>query len=201
MLTEQEAFWASRFGTEYSERNNGRDLIEANKALFAEAFLRTGEIGSIIEFGANIGLNLVAIHEMHPQIRLEAVEINVDAATTLMGRGIADVHVGSLLHYRPQRTCALSMTKGVMIHVGPHDRPAAYDVLYKSSHQYILLAEYYASEETEVEYRGNRGKLFKADFGGEIQARYPDLHLVHKWFVGRDEGQDNLTVWLLERKA
>lgn len=198
-MNEQEAFWSGSFGTSYIDRNSGRDLIEANKALFAEVFLHTGEIGSVIELGANIGLNLVAIHEMHPSIRLEAVEINHEAAWTLANRGIADVHFGSLLRYRPQRTCDLSFTKGVLIHLAVEDRPAAYDVLYKASHEFVLMAEYFAPENTEIEYRGNRGKLFKADFGTEFQQRFPDVELVSKWFVGKDQGQDSLTVWLMEK--
>jgi spore coat polysaccharide biosynthesis protein SpsF len=59
--TEQEKFWMGDFGNKYSERNIGGQLISSNIALFSKILLRTINVKSVIEFGANIGLNLIAI--------------------------------------------------------------------------------------------------------------------------------------------
>jgi hypothetical protein len=61
--TEQEAFWAGSFGDEYSDRNIGNGWIASNTALFAKVLDRTRKVRSIVEFGANIGLNLRAIDQ------------------------------------------------------------------------------------------------------------------------------------------
>jgi hypothetical protein len=70
--TEQEAFWAGRFGDDYTERNQGGHLIANNLALFARVLARTTQVCSVIEFGASIGLNLVAIRRLLPEARLSA---------------------------------------------------------------------------------------------------------------------------------
>ncbi len=55
--TEQEEFWAGQFGDDYTERNQGSQLIASNTALFASIITRTQQVKSILEFGANRGLN------------------------------------------------------------------------------------------------------------------------------------------------
>ena len=57
--TEQESFWANEFGNNYISRNEGLKLIAANTALFSRILRSTVGANSFIEFGANIGLNLV----------------------------------------------------------------------------------------------------------------------------------------------
>jgi hypothetical protein len=62
--TEQEKFWAGNFGDEYNKRNADKELIAGNLYLFSELFKKMVGIKSLIEFGANIGLNLVAIKKL-----------------------------------------------------------------------------------------------------------------------------------------
>lgn len=199
MHNEQEAFWKGSFGDAYSARNSSRDLVEANKALFAKAFLQTGEVSSLIEFGANRGLNLQAIHELDPDITLSAVEINDDAAWKLVDLGYVTTHFGSLLKFDPHDMYDMALVKGVLIHLHPDDLPAAYDVIYASSSKYVMIAEYYSETPVSVDYRGHEGKLFKADFGSQFLRRFPDMRLKAKWFAGKETGQDDLTVWIMER--
>ena len=56
--TDQEQFWAEEFGDDYIDRNQKQKTIAANTNLFSKVFSRTRGVESIIEFGANIGLNL-----------------------------------------------------------------------------------------------------------------------------------------------
>ena len=66
-MTEQEGFWAGKFGTEYSRRNAGSDLLAATLALFEKALRVAKPPRDCIEFGANIGMNLRALR--FPEIR------------------------------------------------------------------------------------------------------------------------------------
>jgi spore coat polysaccharide biosynthesis protein SpsF len=81
--TEQENFWAGEFGDAYITRNNGRELIASNVAFFSKALERTSGIRNCIEFGANIGLNLIALKTIFPKIEVSAMEINENAVRQL----------------------------------------------------------------------------------------------------------------------
>ncbi len=69
LKTEQEQFWSGEFGDEYTERNKGDLTLASNTALFAKIMARTRPIQSLIELGANRGLNLQAIKQLLPQIK------------------------------------------------------------------------------------------------------------------------------------
>ncbi|MEM6557854.1 MAG: pseudaminic acid biosynthesis-associated methylase, partial [Pseudomonadota bacterium] len=58
--TEQETFWAGEFGTDYIDRNRGDQLLASNLNFFAKALAHARSLGSVVEFGANIGMNLKA---------------------------------------------------------------------------------------------------------------------------------------------
>jgi len=64
--TPQEAFWAGDFGDEYTQRNQGPDVIAANTALFARALSGATGVRSILELGANRGLNLHSLRHLFP---------------------------------------------------------------------------------------------------------------------------------------
>ena len=81
--TEQERFWAGNFGNEYIDRNKNEQLISGNIALFAKILACTENVRSVFEFGANIGLNLIAIKHLLPNVALSAVEINKQAVVEL----------------------------------------------------------------------------------------------------------------------
>ena len=203
--TEQERFWAGDFGTEYSARNVGPNWVASNTALFAKVLARTENVGSVLELGANIGLNLMAIRNLRPEASLAAVEINETAATELRKIQGLDVHVGSLIGFQPPRPFDLVLIKGVLIHINPDALPEVYETLYRSSGRYICLAEYYNPSPTAIPYRGHGDKLFKRDFAGDLLDRYGDkLRLVDYGFQYRRDRnfpQDDLTWFLLEKAS
>jgi hypothetical protein len=71
--TEQESFWAGAFGDEYIERNVGSQLLAYNLDFFAKAMRHAQGVDSIIEFGANVGMNLKAIQLLHPDVQPYAI--------------------------------------------------------------------------------------------------------------------------------
>lgn len=201
--TEQEEFWAGKFGNEYTERNNNA-IICSNISIFSKILNRTRNITSCLELGANRGLNLIAISELIPNIKMKAVEINEVAATECNKIPNVDVFKGSIFDYEIEpETYDIVFTKGVLIHIAPEKLEGVYKTLYESSKKYVLVAEYYNPTPIEVSYRGNSEKLFKRDFAGEMLDKYEDLELVNYGFVyHRDYSfpQDDITWFLMEKK-
>ena len=99
--TPQEEFWAGEFGTDYIGRNNSEELLASNLNFFTKALKQAGRLTSCLEFGANIGMNLMALQLLYPGMHLEAIEINPDAAqqlTSLIGE--SHVFEGSIFNIR-----------------------------------------------------------------------------------------------------
>ena len=72
----------------------------------------------------------------------------------------------------------LVFTSGVLIHLSPSDVAYAMKEIYRCTKEYIWGFEYYASEYTEVTYRGNKNLLWKADFAKLYLELFDDLELV-----------------------
>jgi pseudaminic acid biosynthesis-associated methylase len=182
--TLQEEFWAGEFGDEYSSRNVGDLLIASNIALFSRILSRCQAVGSLIEFGANIGLNLKAIRGLLPKAELTALEINASAIEQLrVWGGAKEIHHASILDFSADRVWDIALIKGVLVHTNPDFLPRVYESLYRASGRYIVVVEYYNPTPVEVAYRGHAGKLFKRDFAGELLDAYPDLHVMDYGFV------------------
>lgn len=200
--TTQEEFWAGKFGDEYIDRNKSTQLIASNTALFAKILTKTRNVRSIIEFGSNIGLNLVALKQLVPIAELSAIEINEKAVKILKEWGCAKVYHQSILDFQTDYPRDFVFTKGVLIHMNPDTLSDVYQTLYSSSGKYICIAEYYNPSPQEICYRGNSGKLFKRDFAGELLERFSDLCLIDYGFVYRRDinfPMDDISWFLLEK--
>lgn len=200
--TEQEAFWRGEFGDHYVDRNQVAQAVAANLHLFSKVFSKTTRIKSLIEFGANIGLNPEAIKLLLPNVELSAIEINEKAAGFLRQQEGVAVHEQSILDFEPARHWEMAFIKGVLIHISPDQLPTVYDRLYKAAARYVCLVEYYNPTPVEVTYRGHSNRLFKRDFAGEMLDRFPDLKIVDYGFMWRRDPvfpQDDCSWFLLEK--
>ncbi len=200
--TEQEAFWAGEFGDEYIGRNTGDEYVANQVAFFSKILPRTRSVESVIEFGANIGLNLRAIKALLPHAQLSGIEINANAVNELKELKDIIVYHQSLLDFKPDYPRDLSLIKGVLIHLNPDCLPRVYELLYQTSSRYICIAEYYNPTPVEIPYRGHSGKLFKRDFAGEMLERFSDLQLVDYGFAYHRDinfSQDDITWFLMEK--
>lgn len=201
--TEQEAFWAGDFGTEYIGRNAGNELLASNLAFFSKALAQSHGLDSCIEFGANIGMNLRALRLLYPKQDQYAVEINSTAVTELGAiTPSQNIFQTSILDFNPDRTWDLALIKGVLIHINPDFLPQVYDALYRAAGRYLLVCEYYNPSPVAINYRGHIDRLFKRDFCGEILDRHTDLRLIDYGFVyQRDPNfpQDDVTWFLMEK--
>lgn len=201
--TDQERFWAGAFGQEYIGRNRGAKPLAAATVVLAKVLARTTSVRSAIEFGANIGLNLHALHHLTPETELAAVEINEQAAAELKTLAWIEVFHQSILAFRPSRQWDLVLTSSVLIHINPESLDEVYRLLHRSSRRYICLYEYYNPTPVEVPYRDHREVLWKRDFAGEMLDTFPDLTLVDYGFAYRRDPnfpQDDKTWFLLEKR-
>ena len=202
--TEQEEFWAGNFGNEYIGRNISEEYLASNLNFFSKAFNQIGRPDSLIEFGANVGMNLKAIKLLFPKIKLSGIEINKNAADELAKiLGNENVFNGSIYDFDTTQKYDVSLIKGVLIHINPDMLPVVYEKLYTTSNKYILVCEYYNPSPVTIKYRGHENRLFKRDFAGEMLEKYNDLTLVDYGFCyKRDKAfpQDDITWFLLQKQ-
>jgi pseudaminic acid biosynthesis-associated methylase len=200
---EQETFWAGEFGDQYIERNQGDKLLATNLHLFSTIFAKLAPINSMLEFGANIGMNIKAIQLLHPGIECSALEINAKATNELKKMRCAQVYEQALVDFKVDYPRDLVLTKGVLIHLSPAQLEQAYQILYAASQRYICIAEYYNPTPISIPYRNHQEKLFKRDFAGEMLDRFSQLSLVNYGFCYHRDlyfPQDDLTWFVLEKK-
>lgn len=187
--------WDADFGDEYTKRNR----VDWRKRVpFWRDLLVALDVRSILEVGCNAGWNLTAIRSVYPHIGLHGVEVNHGAMmeAAVAGFSVDKVPVQGLSVPYP---FDLVMTVGVLIHIAPADIQLAMRNIVAASSRYVLAVEYAAEVETEIEYRGQTGLLWKRPFG----TMYMDmgLRLLEAGLVGKGAGFDDCTFWLMEKRA
>ncbi len=202
--TPQENFWAGEFGDEYISRNKNPESIAARISLFSKILNHTKNIESVLELGANIGLNLHALHHLRPNAVMQGVEVNEKAFDELQSSDWIEAHQGSLLTSDLNLKADLTFTSGVLIHINPDSLPQAYDALYTASNKYICVIEYFNPSPVTINYRGEEDRLFKRDFAGEMLDKYSDLSLLDYGFIYKRDNNvplDNMNWFLLEKSG
>lgn len=199
-----EQYWAGQQGDQYRERQDETKLIVSYWNMWSSIWDRMQTSPkTILEFGANVGLNLDVLKNVFNQDAVTSgVEPNAGACDELRRKGHQAIQT-TIRDYVPKDQYELAFTRGVLIHTPPDDLPDAYAKLYESSSRYIVIAEYYNQTPVAIEYRGQAGLLWKRDFAGEMMDKYPDLRLLHYGFVyHRDQfyPQDDVTYFLMEKQ-
>jgi pseudaminic acid biosynthesis-associated methylase len=162
------------------------------------------KLETVIEFGANIGINVRALQALVPGIKASAIEINESAVNELNQLSLEEVHHQSVLDYQGEKLYDLSLSSGLLIHINPDFLPQIYEKLYRASGRYICFFEYYNPTPVEVVYRGQHGKLFKRDFAGEMLDCFPDLELAAYGFMYHRDPHfplDDVNWFLLQKPA
>jgi len=181
MQTEQEKFWSTEFGKEYSDRNSwqsdqewdefyintwGKSKIEINQLVMKGL---PKDI-KILEVGCNIGQQLRGFQRMGftnlygielQQYAVEKGKENTVSINLIQGSGFDLPFKDGYFD--------LVCTNGVLIHISPADHKAFMREVIRCSSKYILGWEYYSDTVTDIIYRGNKGFLWKADFSGIYQ--------------------------------
>ena len=202
--TEQEKFWAGNFGDKYISRNNSKKLHASNLTLFGEIFSNTQHVKTTLELGANIGMNISPINNLLPDSKTSAVEINPNAFKQLKTKCTGRAYLSSIFAIGKKMRLKYDFvfTKGVLIHMPPDKLQDVYEVMYKLSKKYICVIEYYNPSPVMLEYRGEKNKLFKRDFAGDLLEKYRNLELIAYGFKYRRDNNypDDDLNWFLLRK-
>ncbi len=205
--TKQLAQWRGAFGDAYIERNAAdAKRLRASTAMWAKILqsLAGDPPRSIIEVGANIGANLLALRQLTDAV-LWGVEPNARARATMAERGV--VERDHLIDGVAQRipladgTADLAFTCGVLIHIAPSDLLAACKEVHRCAKTYAVCTEYFSDQPEEKAYRGETGLLFKRDFGAFWLDNFPDLVVLDCGFNWvRTSGLDNSTWWVFRKR-
>lgn len=198
--TDQENFWAEEFGNDYVSRNSSSKQVAANVALWCRILPQLNGANSFLEFGCNVGLNLDALKQIEPKFQLGGIEINKKAHAIALEKG-HQVDLGSIAERFDVATYDVAFTSGVLIHINPDKLSIVYENLIRNTRRYVVIIENYNPTPVEVPYRGNRERLFKRDFAGEIMEQF-DFSLKGYGFVyHRDDffPQDDINWFILEK--
>jgi len=201
--TEEEKFWAGKFGDDYIERNNNTNLLASNLSFFSKATRLMEKPVKCIEFGANIGMNIKALKLLYPEMINYGIELNKVAAETL-GKQISPKRIFncSVLDFCSNKKWDLVLTKGLLIHINPNELTELYEKMVNACSRYLLIAEYYNPIPQSVAYRGHANKLYKRDFAGEILKLHSNFSLKDYGFVYKNDPnfpQDDITWFLMEK--
>lgn len=197
-----ERLWRGEFGRDYTDRNVTRRYAAkaARRRKFWADLLSTVKVASALEVGCNVGANLQWIQPLVSSVGVDVNEYPLPRLRAAVPGVKAVAAVGRELPFR-DGAFDLVFTMGVLIHHSPDLVPLAMQEIVRCSRRYVLCGEYFAPSLTEVPYRGQPGALFKQDFGARYQELFPSLALREQGRLFEDDGWDDLTFWLFEKKA
>ena len=194
-----EGLWSGEFGDDYVERNKA---ASEGRRPFWEHVLGAIEAGSALEIGCNVGGNLRWLAELLGAENVAGVDVNERALEVVRSEvpGV-DARVASARELPfADDSFDLVFTTGVLIHQSPDELPRVMDEIVRCSRRYVLCGEYRADELEEIPYRGQRGALYKQDYGRLYQERFPQLRLLEEGFLPKSEGVwDDVTYWVFEQ--
>jgi pseudaminic acid biosynthesis-associated methylase len=202
--------WDGRFGRAYSNRNNltpsqldalYRRNYGITKTQMNREFLSDINRGArILEVGCNVGNQLVHLQKAGFTdlwgIEISKYAIEVAKQKT---KGISIVRAAAADIPFKDEFFDLVFTSGVLIHIPPEGLPMVMDEIYRVGRKYIWCFEYFATEPTEVRYRGREELMWKNDFQRLFTDRFPSLKVVkEKKF--KYLSNDNVDVMFLLQK-
>ena len=212
-LSEQEKFWSGEFGRAYTERNTHdvENFAKVSKELWGKSKLEMNEISlapvskdsKILEVGCNTGMQLRGLQEMGFEY-LYGIEIQKYAVERAKDftKNVSIIQARGFDLPFKDGYFDLVYTNGVLIHIAPADLPKIMDEMYRCSSKYIWGWEYFSEEVTNINYRGNEGFLWKANYAQLFLDRFPDLKLVsyqdYPYLTANEKGNTD-RMYLLEK--
>jgi len=200
--------WTGGFGDEYVNRN---DYADWKMEQGTEAFRRVLgglNIESALEVGSNIGLNLLFINALFKgSVTLYAVEPNRKVFDGLVSQTrvkLEKVWNCDASHLPlADSSIDLVFTAGVLIHIAPDGLGRVTDEIVRVARKYVCCIEYFSHEPVEIPCHGQKGLLFKRDFGAFYQDRFPSLKCTRYGFLWQQEFSifDNLNFWVFEKRV
>ena len=198
--------WTGQFGNEYVDRNEYADWKMGPGTEAFRRILGGLDIESVLEVGSNIGLNLLFINALFKgDVKLYAVEPSRKAFDRLVSQTLMKLeeawNCDAFQLPLADSSIDLVFTAGVLIHIAPDDLGRATDEIIRVARKYVLCIEYFSHTPVEIPYHGQRGLLFKQDFGAFYLDRFPNLKCMRYGFLWQREFRifDNPNWWLFEK--
>lgn len=208
--TSQLQEWQGEFGRAYTDRNSLTpeqvdELWTKNYGVTRTAvnlrFLEeVPKSARILEVGCNLGNQLVLLQRLGYS-NLYGIEVQSYALEQAKVRnpGLNLVQASAFDIPYDDGFFDLVFTSGVLIHIAPDDLPVALDEIHRCSREFIFGTEYFTSAVTEVNYRDQRGLLWKMDYAREYLSRFGDLQLVKEEHLAYRANANVDTVFLLRK--
>jgi pseudaminic acid biosynthesis-associated methylase len=214
MKTKQVDFWSGDFGKEYTDRNPQN--LEGLEQLYKKYFgLKRTELNEeflsglnkdirILEVGCNIGLQLLALQkngftnlygiELQPYAVEKSKQI-IKNVNIIQGSGFDIPFKDNYFD--------LVYTSGVLIHISPTDLPKIMKEMIRCTKNFIWGFEYYSSELKEINYRGNQGFLWKANYPSLFLDQTDNLEIVKRqnypYLTDAEKGNEDIC-YLIKKK-
>jgi pseudaminic acid biosynthesis-associated methylase len=211
-FTNQEKFWKSDFGKEYTDRNNWNDDKEWDKAYLDTWGFTKVEINEkvlhdlprdlrILEVGCNYGSQLRGFQRMGFE-NLYGIELQTYAVekSKKVFSGLNVITGSGFDMPFKDGFFDLVCTNGVLIHIAPKDHYGFMKEIHRCSKQYIMGWEYYDKEIKELNYRDNQGFMWKADYASIYRNSFPDLQLKEEHLIKYVANDNQDSIFLLEKK-
>jgi len=211
METQQEKFWQSSFGQDYTRRNlyiNPAALdnfykkrLGVSRSEMNKNFLRGLKIKNILEAGCNTGNQLILLQKQGYN-NLYGFDIQRDTVEMAKqySKGI-NIIEGSIFDV-PFKSdyFDLVFTSGVLIHIAPKHLKCAMQEIYRVSKKYIWGYEYFSEKYQTIEYRGHKDRLWKGNFADIYLKYFPDTQLIKEQkFSSLSNPQEVDTMFLLKK--
>ncbi len=203
--SEQEAFWAYNYATEYIKKNSEFDNNLGADAWKKMLTLIRGGVGNYLELGCNIGRNINQIKLILPDALPSIIEISKPAFdfVTAQHRFEKSFNGAILDSSFEKNSFDLVFTMTVLIHINPAQLVEHMEKMYKYSKKFILIGEYFNRTPVSIEYQGETDRLFKRDFGKLFMENFKVKLLDYGFLWGHiydKAGFDDITWWLFEKK-
>lgn len=182
--------WRGSFCHEYIKRNQS----DKGRMEMWSKILNSIKPKSILEVGANIGLNLDIINNLI-DADLIGLEPNDKARKQIAFNTLKGTADKIPLE---DNAVELAFTCGVLIHIPPDDLEKACNEIYRVSSRYIVCIEYFSDKLVEIPYQGYNDMLWKQDFG-KFWMNYGLSLIDYGFFWKPATGLDNLTFWIFEK--
>ena len=192
--TSQLQRWNKIFGKEYTDRNkytvSQLDKMYKKTYGITRTELNSQFIGKldreikILEIGSNIGNQLLVLQKMGFKnlFGLEPLEYAVELSKK-RSIGINIIQGSAFDIPFKDNYFDLVFTSGVLIHINPKDIRKAMKEIYRCSNKYIWGFEYFSKKYQEVNYRGEKNLLWKADFPRLYIQNFSDLKLIKVKYI------------------
>lgn len=168
MKHETEAFWSGTFGTDYTERNR---VSPDDRLGFWEDIIVCTMPKTVLEVGCNAGHNLLAIHKIAPDTFLHGCDINESALDKAVASGLQVAKLSATQVGQVYSGYELVFSAGVLIHIPPSHLDQVVDGMISASSKFVMAIEYAADQETEIDYRGHKGRLWKRPYGEILERK------------------------------